>query len=158
MQPSDQARQPRILVQEAPFDVGTEHARLRSAALNVGAVATFVGSVRDINDNDAVTALHLEHYPGMTEKELAKIVEEAATRWLVIDATVIHRVGDLYPGDEIVFVGIASEHRGDAFKACEFVMDYLKTRATFWKKEKTTEGDRWLSTRESDIDAARTWQ
>jgi molybdopterin synthase catalytic subunit len=150
--------QARIVIQKAPFDMKGEYDALRSASLEVGAVTTFVGTVRDINDDDEVKTLHLEHYPGMTEKELAKILDEAAERWQIISATVIHRVGELFPGDEIVFVGIASRHRGDAFHSCEFVMDYLKTRATFWKKEKTADGDRWLSTRESDLEAAKSWQ
>lgn len=149
--------QSHILVQSDDFDVKAEYDRLRKASLNVGAVTTFVGTVRDINLDEAVKVLHLEHYPGMTEKELGLILDEAATRWDVIAATVIHRVGDLLPGDEIVFVGIASQHRGDAFAACEFVMDYLKTRATFWKKEKTLNGDRWLTTRDSDVEAAKQW-
>lgn len=148
----------RVVVQEAPFSQQAEYDRLRKAALNVGAVVTFCGTVRDINDDDTVTALRLEHYPGMTEKEIQKIIDEAAARWLVIDATVIHRVGDLHPGDEIVFAGVASEHRGDAFEACAFIMDFLKTRATFWKKESTADGDRWLTTRQSDVDAADSWQ
>ncbi len=148
----------RIIVQAGAFHQQAEYDLLRRSSLSVGAVVTFVGTVRDINEDDSVKVLRLEHYPGMTEKELAKILEEAADRWQVINATVIHRVGDLHPGDEIVFVGIASKHRGDAFKACEFVMDYLKTRATFWKKEKTEEGDRWLTTRQSDLDAAESWQ
>lgn len=147
----------RILVQEPVFDVGEEYHNLRRAGLEVGAVTTFVGTVRDINEDDEVTALHLEHYPGMTEKELRKIVDDAAGRWNIIAATVIHRVGDLVPGDEIVFVGVASRHRGDAFKSCEFIMDFLKTRATFWKKEKTVDGDRWLDMRDSDVKAAEEW-
>ncbi len=148
----------RVVVQEPAFSLQDEYERLRASALNVGAVVTFAGTVRDINDDDTVTALRLEHYPGMTEKEIQKIIAEAAERWVVIDATVIHRVGDLHPGDEIVFAGVASEHRGDAFEACAFIMDYLKTRATFWKKESTTEGDRWLTTRQSDVDAAEAWR
>ncbi len=147
----------RILVQESPFDVGQEYESLRRASLQVGAIVTFVGTVRDINEDETVTALHLEHYPGMTEKELGKIVDEAAERWNILEATVIHRVGDLAPGDEIVFVGVASRHRGDAFHSSEFIMDYLKTRATFWKKEKTTQGDRWLDMRDSDRVAADNW-
>ena len=150
--------QRRISVQAAEFNVADEHAHLKQAGLEVGAVATFVGSVRDINEDDRVSVLHLEHYPGMTEKELGRILDEAAERWQPLGATVIHRVGDLHPGEDIVFVGVASRHRGDAFDACEFIMDYLKTRATFWKKEKTDDGDRWLTTRESDIEAADGWQ
>lgn len=148
----------KVLICEAPFDLKTEHDELKSAGLDVGAITTFVGTVRDINQDDKVRGLHLEHYPGMTERELDKILNEAASRWSLIAATVIHRIGDLLPGDEIVFVGIASEHRGDAFKSCEFVMDYLKTRATFWKKETTNDGERWLETRETDVAAAKSWQ
>ena len=148
----------RIVVQQAPFDLSDEYARLKTESLKIGAVVTFTGTVRDLNEDDEVTALHLEHYPGMTENEIDKILVEAGNRWQVISATVIHRVGDLLPGEDIVYVGVASGHRGDAFNACEFVMDYLKTRATFWKKEKTTEGDRWLTTRQSDLDAVKTWQ
>ncbi len=147
----------KVLVQEAAFDIHAEHLALKSAGRQIGAIATFVGSVRDTNEDAAVTALHLEHYPGMTEKEIHKILDEAATRWELIAATVIHRVGRLAPGDDIVYVGMASGHRGDAFSACEFVMDYLKTRATFWKKESTSAGERWLTTRQSDIEAADAW-
>jgi molybdopterin synthase catalytic subunit len=150
--------QKKIQVQSEPFDMKAEYDALRQVGLNVGAVTTFVGTVRDINDDADVAILHLEHYPGMTELELDKILIEAADRWNIIAATVIHRIGDLFPGDEIVFVGIASEHRGDAFSSCEFVMDFLKTRATFWKKEKTSQGDRWLTTRASDVDAAKHWE
>lgn len=148
----------RIQVQKEPFSQQAEYDALRKADLSVGAVVTFVGTVRDINEGDEVSLLYLEHYPGMTEKELDKILNEASSRWQLIDATVIHRIGELHPGEEIVFVGIASRHRGDAFKACEFVMDYLKTRATFWKKEVTEGGDRWLETRQSDLDAAKSWR
>jgi molybdopterin synthase catalytic subunit len=146
-----------VTVQEAPFNIQAEYDALKAAGLHVGAVVTFTGSVRDINDDDRVSNLRLEHYPGMTEKEIDRILSEASERWSVIASRVIHRVGDLSPGDDIVFVGVASEHRGDAFSAAEFIMDYLKTRATFWKKEKTEEGVRWLSTRQSDVDAAKTW-
>ncbi len=147
----------RIKVQEEQFDLKSEYDHLRSVSLKVGAVVTFAGTVRDINEDESVQVLHLEHYPEMTERELDKIIDEAAERWDVIAATVIHRVGDLYPGDEIVFVGVASQHRGDAFASCSFVMDYLKTRATFWKKEKTAKGECWLTTRESDVLAADAW-
>lgn len=151
------AEMTRILVQAERFNVADEYRQLRERSLEIGALVTFVGTVRDINQDDQVTALHLEHYPGMTEKELAGIVGEATGRWDIIASTVIHRVGDLLPGDEIVFVGIASRHRHDAFDACQFIMDFLKTRATFWKKEKTPDGDRWLDMRESDITAASHW-
>lgn len=149
---------PRILVQESPFDSGAEIAHLGQASGQIGAVASFVGLVRDINEDDQVSALYLEHYPGMTEKQIGEIVAEASGRWQVLAATVIHRVGHLSPSDEIVFVGVGSEHRGDAFQACAFVMDYLKTRATFWKKERTPDGERWLTTRQTDLDAVETWR
>ena len=145
-----------IRVQREDFDVGAEMAAM--SGKNVGALASFVGLVRGSDGDGAIGAMTLEHYPGMTEKELDKILSEAESRWRLIAATVIHRVGDLSPGEEIVFVGIASEHRGDAFKGCEFVMDYLKTRATFWKKETTIDGERWLETRDSDVEAAKSWE
>ncbi len=148
----------RILVQEDDFDVGAETRLLQSAASDIGGIATFVGVVRDVNDDDEVSALYLEHYPGMTEKQLLTIMLEAETRWRVLGATVIHRVGQLYPADQIVFVGVASRHRGDAFDACEYIIDYLKTRATFWKKEHTLDGDRWLETRDSDVETAKAWE
>jgi len=148
----------RILVQEEPFDVGAEVRRAGSASPEIGAVASFVGLVRDINEGDEVAGLFLEHYPGMTEKQIAAIVDEASARWDVRAATVIHRVGRLAPSEQIVFVAIGSGHRRDAFQACEFVMDYLKTRATFWKKEQTSDGMRWLTTRQSDLDSARAWE
>ena len=151
-------KHPRIIIQEAPFDLAEEYQRLKSVSLKVGAVSTFVGTVRELNEGDDIVGLKLEHYPGMTEKEIARIIHEAEERWDVIAATVIHRIGDLSPGDEIVFAGVSSQHRGDAFPACQFIMDYLKTRATLWKKETTVEGDRWLTTRQSDIDAATSWQ
>ncbi len=148
----------KVQVQAAPFDVGREYQALQSASARVGAVALFVGAVRDRNEGDAVRGLYLEHYPGMTEQELGKILTAAADRWPLIAMTVIHRTGALKPGDEIVLVGIAAEHRGAAFAACEFVIDYLKTSATFWKKEATAEGERWLTTRQSDLTAAAAWQ
>lgn len=148
----------KVEVQSDDFDIGAETRELQAAASDVGGIATFVGVVRDINDDDEVNALYLEHYPGMTEKQIETIVSEASARWNVLGATVIHRVGQLYPADQIVFVGIASRHRGDAFDACEYIIDFLKTRATFWKKEQTLDGDRWLETRESDVEAAKAWK
>ncbi len=147
----------RILVQESCFDAGREMARLRESSGQAGALTVFVGTVREINEDSPVDELFLEHYPGMTEKQLASIVDEAFTRWDVIEVTVIHRVGALAPGDEIVFVGVAARHRGEAFDACEYIIDLLKTRATFWKKEKTGTGERWLETRESDRKVADAW-
>lgn len=148
----------RVLVQGDEFDIGEETHRLQTAASDVGGISTFVGVVRDINDEDEVGALYLEHYPGMTEKQIDTIIDEATSRWNVLGASVIHRVGQLYPADPIVFVGVASRHRGDAFDACEFIIDYLKTRATFWKKEQTLDGERWLEVRSTDVEAARAWE
>jgi len=122
---------------------------------SVGAIATFLGTVR--GESGQVSEMALEHYPGMTEKALATIVEEAQSRWAVIDATVIHRIGSLAPCDAIVLVAVASAHRGDAFAACEFIMDFLKTRAPFWKKETTTAGGQWVDARDSDESAAQRW-
>lgn len=120
-------------------------------------MASFLGLVRDINEGDGVRTLTLEHYPGMTEKSLEDIVHQAFARWDLLDATVIHRVGELHPTDPIVLVAVASGHRGEAFAACEFIMDYLKTRAPFWKKERTPEGDRWVDARDCDDEAAARW-
>ena len=148
----------RVIIQDQPFDLSEEYQLLKSASLEVGALAIFVGTVRDLNDGDDVGGLKLEHYPGMTEKEISKILSEAGGRWDIMAASVIHRVGDLLPGDEIVYAGVSSRHRGDAFAACQFIMDFLKTRAPFWKKETTPEGDRWLTTRQSDLDAEALWE
>jgi len=147
-----------IRVQEADFDVGAEIAALRAGDARIGAVASFVGLVRDRNDGSGVSEMALEHYPGMTEKALEAIVAEARERWDLYGATVIHRVGTLQPTDQIVFVAVSSAHRGEAFAACEFIMDYLKTRAPFWKREVTPEGARWVDAREADDGAAARWQ
>ena len=146
-----------VRVQTADFDVGTEIARLRAGDKAVGAVATFVGIVRDVNDATQVSGLTLEHYAGMTEAALEDIVAEARRRFDIRDALVVHRVGALAPGDQIVLVAVTSAHRGMAFDACEFVMDYLKTRAPFWKKERRPDGERWVEARASDEEAARRW-
>ena len=148
----------KIAVQNEAFDLNAEVAALYQANPKVGAVASFLGLVRDINEGQGVSALSLEHYPGMTEKALAEIVAEAGRRWALLDATVIHRVGSLRPTEPIVLVAVASGHRGDAFAACEFIMDFLKTRAPFWKKEATPEGERWVDARESDERAAARWR
>jgi molybdopterin synthase catalytic subunit len=148
---------PTIRIQTEDFDAGAEIAKIRASNPKVGAVASFVGVCRDANDGDAVATMTLEHYPGMTEKALAKIVDEAIARWRVIDVTVVHRVGELRPTDQIVLVVVTSAHRGDVFAACEFLMDYLKTRAPFWKKEQTPAGARWVEARSSDDDAAERW-
>jgi len=146
-----------VRAQTEDFDVGAEIARLRRGNPKVGAVASFVGVVRDLNDGDSVGRMTLEHYPGMTEKAIEAIVTEARSRWDIIDVTVVHRVGELKPTDQIVLVVVASGHRGAAFAACEFIMDYLKTRAPFWKKEETPQGGRWVEARASDDDAAERW-
>ena len=147
-----------VRVQEADFDVGAEIAALTAADARVGAVASFIGLVRDRNDGSSVAGMTLEHYPGMTEKALEKIVAEAKARWSLYDVLVIHRVGPLKPTDRIVLVATSSAHRGEAFAACEFVMDYLKTQAPFWKREDTPQGARWVDARESDDAALTRWQ
>ena len=153
-----------VSVQVADFDAGAEVAALSAGREDVGAVASFVGLVRadkaagERIDAPTVQAMTLEHYPGMTEKALEEIVVQAEARWELLGVRVIHRVGRLLPGDRIVFVAVASSHRGDAFAACEFIMDYLKTRAPFWKKEETPQGGRWVDARESDDAAAGRWE
>ncbi|PLX76337.1 MAG: molybdopterin synthase catalytic subunit MoaE [Azoarcus sp.] len=146
-----------VSVQEADFDTGAEIAALSAGRPEVGAVASFVGLVRDISEGSEVSAMTLEHYPGMTEQALEDIVAEARRRWKLHGVRVIHRYGSLLPGDQIVFVGVAGEHRGESFEACAFIMDYLKTRAPFWKREETPEGARWVDARESDDSAAERW-
>ena len=147
-----------IRVQNQDLDPGAELDALRAGNAKIGAVASFVGLVRDVNDGAGVSTLTLEHYPAMTQKALGGIVDEARARWELIDVTVIHRVGELRPTDQIVLVMVASSHRGDAFRACEFIMDYLKTRAPFWKKESTPQGARWVEARESDDLASSRWR
>jgi molybdopterin synthase catalytic subunit len=146
-----------VRVQAEDFDIGAEIAQLRRGNPGIGAVASFIGLVRDVNEGDQVAELTLEHYPGMTERALADIVDQAKGRWDVIDVLVVHRVGRLRPLDQIVLVVVAGSHRGEAFAACEFVMDYLKTKAPFWKKEQTAEGPRWVEARESDDVSAQRW-
>jgi len=148
-----------VEVRVAPddFDVGAEVARLRGANPAIGAVASFIGCVRDVNDGENVSQMVLEHYPGMTEKALLGIAGQACDRWRIFDVLIVHRVGPLQPLDQIVLVVVTSAHRGDAFAACEFVMDYLKTQAPFWKRETTPQGERWVEARESDDLAARRW-
>ncbi|MGD8203564.1 molybdopterin synthase catalytic subunit MoaE [Pantoea sp. FN0305] len=146
----------RIRVGLAPFNMAEEYQWL-SACDQDGAVVTFTGKVRNHNLGEHVSALTLEHYPGMTEKALAEIVEQARARWPLERVSVIHRIGELFPGDEIVFVGVSAAHRGAAFASAEFIMDYLKTRAPFWKREATPEGDRWVEARHSDQQAAGRW-
>jgi molybdopterin synthase catalytic subunit len=146
-----------VRVQTVDFDVSAELAALRAGRPNVGAVACFVGTVRDVNAGTGVSTMTLEHYPGMTERALEDIVAKARARWDLDDVLVIHRVGELRPLDQIVLVAVTSAHRGEAFAACEFVMDWLKTQAPFWKKERTPQGDRWVDARESDDAAAARW-
>lgn len=148
---------PTVRVQAADFDVGRELESLTRGRVEVGAVASFVGLVRDANDGHEIRGMTLEHYPGMTEKALEDICREAHSRWKLLDTLVIHRVGPLQPGDRIVLVGVSSAHRGEAFAACEFIMDYLKTRAPFWKREETPQGSRWVEARSSDDEAAERW-
>jgi molybdopterin synthase catalytic subunit len=143
-----------VRVQQEDFDLSAEVARLRAGDPRIGAVVTFVGTVRDLNEGAKVAELELEHYPGMTERALEDIVEQARARWPLYGALVVHRVGPMQPMEQIVLVAVSSAHRGEAFAACEFIMDYLKTEAPFWKKEQTPDGARWVDARVSD-DAAR---
>ena len=147
-----------VRVQSADFDLSTEIAALRAGQPKIGAVVSFVGTVRDLNDGASVSALELEHYPGMTETALQNVVDRAAERWPLLGALVIHRVGPLAPLDQIVLVACCAAHRAEAFAACEFIIDYLKTEAPFWKKEQTPEGARWVDARVSDDAALAKWQ
>ena len=147
-----------VSVQEEDFDFKHEHALLVSGDKSVGAVVAFIGMVRDLNLAEDVVALELEHYPSMTEKSLLRIAEQAAQRWSLQAARIVHRVGKMYPGDQIVMVLTASAHRGDAYEANQFMMDYLKTEAPFWKKEWTPDGPRWIEARDSDDHAAAKWK
>ena len=147
-----------VRVQHEDFDVGAEIAALRSNNPEIGAVASFIGIVRDSNEGAAVGSITLEHYPGMTEKSLGTICEQAKARWTLDDVLIVHRVGTLAPSDQIVLVVTTSSHRGDAFAACQFVMDYLKTEAPFWKKETTDDGMRWVDARDSDVHAREKWK
>jgi len=146
-----------VRIQENDFDISAEITALRKGDPRVGAVVTFLGAVRDMNDGSKVKGMTLEHYPGMTEKALEDIISQAKTRWDIYHALVIHRVGPLLPEDQIVFVAVTSAHRGEAFAACEFMMDYLKTAAPFWKKEDTPEGARWVDSRVTDDAAMARW-
>ncbi len=146
-----------IRVQESDFDLSAEIAALRKGDPRVGAVVSFLGTVRDMNDGSQVKGMTLEHYPGMTEKALQEILDQAKARWDIYQTLVIHRVGPLLPEDQIVLVAVTSAHRGEAFAACEFIMDYLKTAAPFWKKEETPEGTRWVDARVTDEAAMARW-
>jgi molybdopterin synthase catalytic subunit len=146
-----------VKVQTEDFDLTTEIAQLRSNTPKVGAIVNFVGVVRDLNEGEQIAEMELEHYPGMTEKALEDIIAEARSRWDLFDALVIHRVGPLKPLDQIVLVAVTSAHRGEAFAACEFIIDYLKTQAPFWKKEQTPQGSRWVDARVTDDEAMKKW-
>lgn len=151
------AAQPRVSIQTADFDLSAEVAALRAGDARVGAVCAFVGTVRDRNDGLSVSTMELEHYPGMTEKAIEAMIDAACQRFELFGVRVIHRVGLLQPQDQIVLVAVTSAHRGESFQACEFLMDYLKTQAPFWKKEKTPEGARWVDARVSDDAALARW-
>ncbi len=146
-----------VRVQTEDFDLTTEIAQLRANTPKVGAIVNFVGVVRDLNEGEQIAEMELEHYPGMTEKALEDIIAEARSRWDLFDALVIHRVGPLKPLDQIVLVAVTSAHRGEAFAACEFIIDYLKTQAPFWKKEQTPKGSRWVDARVTDDEAMKKW-
>jgi molybdopterin synthase catalytic subunit len=148
---------PRVTVQTADFDLSAEVAALRAGDPAVGAVAAFIGTMRDRNDGSSVSAMELEHYPGMTERAIDAMIDVAMQRFDIRAVRVIHRVGPLLPLDQIVLVAVTSAHRGQAFQACEFLMDYLKTQAPFWKKEQTPEGARWVDARVSDDAALARW-
>ena len=145
-----------IRVQSDDFDPAAVQRELIAGRTDVGALASFIGLVRDLNDG-RLERMTLEHYPGMTEKALQNIAERACERWQVLDLAIIHRVGALRPADQIVLVMVASAHRGDAFAACEFIMDYLKTEAPFWKKESSSQGENWVEARKSDLFAQKKW-
>jgi len=147
-----------IRIQEKDFDISAEVAVLRQGDPRVGAVVSFLGTVRDMNEGSEVQELTLEHYAGMTEKALEEILSQAKSRWDIYQALVIHRIGRLLPEDQIVLVAVTSAHRGEAFAACEFIMDYLKTAAPFWKKENTPEGTRWVDARVTDDAAMARWE
>ena len=146
-----------VRVQTEDFDLSSEIARLRMHTPKVGAVVSFIGTVRDLNEGEQVAEMELEHYPGMTEKALQDIIDQAKARWDIFEALVIHRVGPMKPLDQIVLVAVTSAHRGEAFDACEFIIDYLKTQAPFWKKEQTPAGARWVDARVSDDEAMAKW-
>ena len=146
-----------IRIQTEDFDLSAAIATLRNADPKIGAVVSFVGTVRDMNDGVGVTQMELEHYPGMTEKALEDIVAQAKARWPIVDALVIHRIGPLQPLDQVVLVAVSSAHRAEAFTACEFIIDYLKTAAPFWKRESTSQGARWVDARDTDEQALAKW-
>jgi len=146
-----------ISIQTEDFDLAAELVALRKNSQQIGALASFVGLVRDFSGDGKIENIHLEHYPGMSEKALEKIISEAHARWNLLGVRVIHRIGTLHPGEQIVLVATAAQHRGDAFTACEFIIDYLKTAAPFWKREQTTHGVKWLNTKDSDMQRMERW-
>jgi molybdopterin synthase catalytic subunit len=146
-----------VTIQAGPFDAAAEVDALRSGRPQIGAIVTFLGLMRDLNEGERVESMTLEHYPGMTEKALEAIVADAASRWTLEGVRVVHRIGDLLPEDPIVLVAVASRHRGEAFRACELIIDYLKTRAPFWKKERVGGGERWVAARHADSEAEQRW-
>ncbi len=146
-----------VVIQTADFDVSALQRELAGEGGGAGAIASFTGLVRGGEASGALSSLHLEHYPGMTQSSIRRIVEEARQRWETLAVSVVHRVGELHPGEQIVFVGVSAKHRSEAFLACEFIMDYLKTRAPFWKKAVTSAGEQWVDARESDAIAAQRW-
>jgi molybdopterin synthase catalytic subunit len=147
-----------VLITEAGFDIKVESDKLRALDQSIGALVVFTGLVREFSESSEIAEMELEHYPGMTEKMIAEIVEQARSRWQIKAVKVIHRIGRLSPGDEIVFVGVASSHRQDAFSGCAYIMDFLKSRAPFWKKETGPFGQRWVDAKESDEDALDQWR
>lgn len=147
-----------VRVQAGDFDAGAELARLREGNPKVGGIVSFIGTVRDVNEGASVAGMELEHYPGMTEQALEDIARRASERWPLFGALIIHRVGPLRPADQIVLVAVSASHRGEAFDACEFIIDYLKTEAPFWKKEQTPQGARWVDARVSDDAALDKWE
>jgi len=147
-----------VRVQAEDFDAGAEIGKLRLARADTGAIAAFIGQVRDLNDGADVSTMTLEHYPGMTEKSLEAIIGQAKNRWDIYDALIVHRIGELKPTDQIVLVVVSGAHRKEAFSACEFIMDYLKTEAPFWKKERTPAGERWVDAKSADDDARDRWK
>ena len=146
-----------ISIQQEDFSLVVEYEKLKADAPKIGAIVTFTGLVRDLNDDEEVTGLFLEHYPGMTEKVLAQLIEDAKQRWPILNARIIHRIGALKASDQIVFVGVNSEHREAAFAACEFLMDFLKTKAPFWKREQRESGDTWVDAKTTDQERATRW-
>jgi molybdopterin synthase catalytic subunit len=146
-----------IAIQQADFDIGAQYQRLVQAAPNAGSIVLFSGRVREFSEQKNISALFIEHYPGMTERVLSEVAEEACQRWPLLSVTIIHRVGTLLAGDNIVLAGVASEHRAAAFEAAQYIMDLLKSRATLWKKEIQPDAENWVAAKSSDDAAANRW-